>query len=243
MAVSKSMDFPSSKKSSYAAQVEQSQTSFIPENTLSYIPVPGPQGPQGPQGPVGPKGDNGEPGPRGDKGNSGKDGKDGKDGLSSLSSSGQQAGWAIYKNSTFKEFKTGATQGEDGWVQIFVEAKNENILEDFLPRESVSFWNSTSRRLNFRGIKIGSQIFITYNFILQTFNTNTEVWIRTYFPKIDHQVTNYVASLKYQYSYPLSFTQTFFIENENIWSSAAMPQIRTDYDCLVSVDSIAISVI
>ena len=50
MASSKSMDFPGAKKSSYAAQVEQSQSSPYQENALSFLPVPGPSGAEGPQG-------------------------------------------------------------------------------------------------------------------------------------------------------------------------------------------------
>lgn len=242
MAISKSMDFPVSKKSNYAAQVEQSKQNTTETNNL-YIPVPGPQGAQGPQGPAGPQGSPGPKGPKGDKGESGKDGKDGKDGLSSLSASGQQSGWAGYINSVNRQFKTGASQGEDGWVSVFVEAKDNNILQSYLPSGTVPFWNSVSKRLNFKGLKKGCQVFITYNFTLETLNNNTEVWIRTYFPNIKDEVTNYVASLKYQYVYPISFTQTFFIENEDIWASAAIPQIRTDYDAMVSMNSIYVSVV
>lgn len=241
MAVSKSMNFPTSKKLNYAAQVEQSIQSTTETN--NYIPVPGPQGPQGTQGPKGPQGEPGAKGPKGDKGEPGKDGRDGKDGLSSLSASGQQSGWAGYINSNYKQFKTGASQGEDGWVNVFVESKDSDIIETYLPNGAVAFWNSVSKRLNFKGLKKGCQVFITYNFTLETLNTNTEVWIRTYFPNIKHEVTNYVASLKYQYTYPISFTQTFFIEDEDIWSSAAIPQIRTDYDAMVSMNSIYVSVV
>ena len=88
MAVSKSMDFPSGKKSSYAAQVEQSQASPYQDNSLSFIPVPGPEGP------VGPAGKDGSPGPEGKMGPQGPAGPTGKDGKSSISSSGQQPGWA-----------------------------------------------------------------------------------------------------------------------------------------------------
>lgn len=241
MAVSKSMNFPTSKKLNYAAQVEQSSQSTVETN--SYIPVPGPQGPQGPQGARGPQGEPGERGPKGDKGDPGKDGKDGKDGSSSLSASGQQSGWAGYVNSVPKEFKVGASRGEDGWVNVFIEAKDNNVIHTYLPKESVAFWNSVSKRLNFKGIKKGAQVFVTYNFILETLQTNTEVWVRTYFPNINHEITNYAASLKYQYSYPLSVTQTFFIEDEDIWSSAAIPQIRTDYDGIVTMQSIYVSVV
>ena len=74
MAASKSMDFPGAKKSSYAAQVEQSQSSPYQENALSFLPVPGPQGPQGPPGRDGRDGEKGEQGftgnvgPQGDRG-------------------------------------------------------------------------------------------------------------------------------------------------------------------------------
>ena len=54
MSVSKSMDFPGSKKSSYAAQVAQS-TGVTIEPSVGYIPVPGPQGPTGNPGPKGEK--------------------------------------------------------------------------------------------------------------------------------------------------------------------------------------------
>lgn len=245
MAVSRSMDFPKSKKSSYAAQVVETQQNTS-EVLTNYIPVPGPQGAQGPQGPVGPKGEPGDKGPKGDKGDlgkSGKDGKDGKNGLSSLSSSGQQAGWAIYKNSKPKEFKLGATEGTDGWVHVYVESKDNHINETYMPQGSVSLWNSVSRRLNFKGLKKGSHILITYNFDLTTYQNNSEVWVRTYFPNIDHEVTTFAASLKYQYSYPMSITQSFFIEDEDMWSSSAIPQIRSDYPCSVVINSISVSVI
>ena len=68
MAVSKSMDFPGAKKSSYAAQVEQSQSSNYQENTLSFLPVPGPVGPQGPAGRDGKDGKPGDVGPEGPEG-------------------------------------------------------------------------------------------------------------------------------------------------------------------------------
>lgn len=235
------MNFPSSKKLNYAAQVEQSIQSS-PENN-SYIPVPGPQGPMGSQGPVGPKGEPGDKGPKGDRGEPGKDGRDGKDGLSTISASGQQPGWAGYINSVEKEFKVGASRGEDGWVNVFVESKDSHVLHTYLPKDSVALWNSVSKRLNLKGIKKGAQVFVTYNFTLQTLQNNTEVWVRTYFPNIKHEITTYAASLKYQYTYPLSVTQTFFIEDENIWSSAAIPQIRTDYDGIVIMNSIYVSVV
>ena len=116
MAASKSMDFPSAKKSGYAAQVEQNQNTYQ-ENTLSFLPVPGPQGPQGPAGRDGKDGKDGSVGPQGpegQKGQKGEKGSSGQNGLSSLSSSGQQAGWASYTNSLDKPVKLGISQGDDG---------------------------------------------------------------------------------------------------------------------------------
>jgi len=104
MAVSKSMDFPGAKKSSYAAQEEQSQASPTVDNSLSFLPVPGPVGPQGPAGRDGRDGKEGSQGPEGKPGPKGDKGPAGKDGASSASSSGQQAGWASYHNKIEKPF-------------------------------------------------------------------------------------------------------------------------------------------
>lgn len=238
MAVSKSMDFPSSKKSSYAAQVVQSQPSSV-EDSISYIPVPGPQGPIGPQGLQGPKGDpgkDGAPGPKGERGTPGKDG------ISSLSSSGQQAGWALYDNSKTAEFRLGATRGDDGWVAVYVESNSKDCNEKFIPKDCVSLWNNNSRSINFKGLKVGSQVFVKYEFELTTLSNNTELWIRTYFPKLDMDNAQFVASLKYQYTYNISTMQHFYITDE-IWASGGIPQIRTDLDALVVMKSIYLSVV
>ena len=76
MTISKSMDSPF-KKSNYADQVSQSQ---VQDNTLSFLPVPGPQGPQGPKGEKGDQGIQGPPGERGEAGKPGTSGKDGRPG-------------------------------------------------------------------------------------------------------------------------------------------------------------------
>jgi hypothetical protein len=239
MAMSKSMDFPSSKKSSYAAQVVETQTTNT-DVLINYVPVPGPMGPQGPAGVPGPQGPAGKDGIQGPKG---ERGTPGKDGLSSLSSSGQQAGWGSYFNQNRKEIRLGANQGEDGWVSVWVDSKGSNTNEKYLPEGSVSLWNENSRQLNFKGLKIGSQVFVTYNFELTTHSNNTEVWIRTFFPKSTTEISQFVASLKYQYVYNMYVTQHFFIENDSMWNSGAVPQIRTDYDSSLFMNSIYVSVI
>ena len=243
MAASKSMDFPSAKKSSYAAQVEQSQASTGSENTLSFLPVPGPVGPQGSagrdgrDGKEGPQGQEGKPGPKGDKGPAGKDGS------SSLSSSGQQAGWASYTNTITKPIKLGISQGDDGWVTLLLDTKEKYQNETYIPKGCTSLWNSHQRALNFHGINEGSQIFVTYNFELTTYTSNTEVWLRTYFATKDQEFVQFVGSLKYQNVYNLSVTQNIFIEDKAMWGNGAVPQIRTDFDASVILNSIYVSVV
>ena len=247
MASSKSMDFPGAKKSSYAAQVEQSQSLPYQENSLSFLPVPGPVGPQGPSGKdgrdgsIGPEGPEGKQGPKGEKGPSGKNGINGKDGISSLSSSGQQAGWAGYFNQEPASIRLGANRGSDGWVTLFMSS--ETGFEDYLPKDTVSLWNHHSRMLNFKGLKVGAQVFLTYNFELTTLTPNTEVWLRTYFPSNEQEFLQFVGSLKYQNSYNLSVTQQIFVENQKMWGNGAIPQLRTDFDASVILNSIYVSVV
>lgn len=246
MAVSKSMDFPVSKKSSYAAQVEQSQTTNTPDNALSFLPVPGPVGPQGPAGRDGRDGLDGKQGPEGPEGKigpRGQQGPAGKDGLSSLSSSGQQAGWASYTNVINKPTKLGISQGDDGWVTLVLDTKDKNQNERYLPKDCTSLWNSHQRALNFHGIKEGSQVFVTYNFELTTNTPNTEVWLRTYFASKDKEFVQLIGSFKYQGTYVLSETQQIFIEDTSMWGNGAIPQIRTDFDASVILNSIYVSVV
>jgi hypothetical protein len=243
MAASKSMDFPGAKKSSYAAQVEQSQSNLYQENTLSFLPVPGPQGPQGPPGKDGKDGSVGPQGPEGQKGQKGEKGSSGQNGLSSLSSSGQQAGWASYTNAIDKPIKLGISQGDDGWVTLLLDTKDNAQNEKYLPEGCTSLWNSHQRALNFHGIKEGSQVFVTYNFELTTYTSNTEVWLRTYFASKDKEFVQLLGSFKYQNTYSLSATQQIFIEDKAMWGNGAVPQIRTDFDASVILNSVYVSVV
>jgi hypothetical protein len=243
MAASKSMDFPGAKKSSYAAQVEQSQASPYQENALSFLPVPGPQGPQGPPGRDGRDGEKGEQGFTGNIGPQGERGLKGADGLSNLSSSGQQAGWASYTNTIDKPTKLGISEGDDGWVTLMLDTKDKTQNEKYLPSGCTSLWNSHQRALNFHGIKQGSQIFVTYNFELTTYSANTEVWLRTYFASKDQEFVQLVGSFKYQGTYNLSVTQNIFIEDQAMWGNGAIPQIRTDFDSSVIFNSVYVSVV
>ncbi len=241
MALSKGMDFPGAQKSSYAAQVQQSQPLQSQENVLSFLPVPGPVGPQGSAGRDGKDGAPGPQGPQGPQGPAGPKGAPGLDGKSSLSSSGQQAGWAAYFNKENNETRLGATKGIDGWVTLPMSAGEVN--EEFLPKGSVSLWNSHSKSLNFKGIEVGSQVFITYNIELTTFSPNTELWLRTFFPASEQEFTQFVGSFKYQHVYNISLTQQIFIENKGMWGLGAVPQLRTDYDASVILNSVYVSVV
>jgi hypothetical protein len=237
MAISKSVDFPTPKKSSYAAQVEQSQSSPYQDNSLSFIPVPGPEGP------VGPAGKDGSPGPEGKVGPQGPAGPAGKDGKSFPSSSGQQPGWASYKNTITKPLKLGISEGYDGWVTLVLDTKDREQNETYLPKGCTSLWNSHQRALNFHGIKEGSQVFVTYNFDITTYTPNTEVWLRTYFASTDKEFVQLLGSFKYQNTYSLSATQQIFIEDSSMWGNGSVPQIRTDFDSTVIFNSVYVSVV
>ncbi len=242
--MAKSMDFPSSaKKRKYADNLEISGQQETPD--VSYVAVPGPQGErgiQGPKGERGPEGQQGLQGPKGDSGKDGRDGKDGKDGTSILSPSMQNIGWGLYLPSDKKLVRTGADEGDDGWVSLLLPGDNENAFEKFLPKGCVSLWNYNTQKINLRTLNIGSIITIRYNIEISTFMTNTEIWLRTSTDQSDHYPTSYVGSLKYMYDYDISVDQTFFLESRGIQTNGCMPQIRTDNSCSVSLKSMYIAV-
>ena len=239
-----SMDFPSSpKKKKYSDNVDQS--SNFQELATAYVAVPGPQGERGIQGPKGESGPQGPMGPKGDKGDPGKDGRDGKngqDGISILSPSMQNIGWAFYDSLERKPVRTGASKGNDGWVNIFINSKGKETMEDFLPRESVSLWNPNTKTLNFKTLNLGAIVTICYNLEIETFSNNTEAWIRTYVEGGTRCPTSYIGLLKYQYSYEMSVQHTIFIDSKRTQSSGGIPQVRTDNDSSITLNSIALTV-
>ena len=237
MAISKSMDSPI-KKSAYAAQVEQSQDS----SSLSFLPVPGPVGPPGPQGPQGSQGPKGDKGETGETGKPGKDGKNGLDGKSILSPSEQQIGWGYYENTSPKQKRTGIDQGEDGWVNLFLESSSKGKNELYLPKGDVSLWNDQTKKINFKTLNIGSIVTIRYNVQLTTYNNNTEVWFRTFLPDDDFCPTTYVGNLKYQYDYEFSVDQILFIKDARVQAYGGTPQIRTDNPCEAILRSVYVAV-
>ena len=245
MAISKNMGFPENAKPSngYASQVvQQSQISVDPLS--SYIPVSGPAGPAGPQGVKGEKGDPGTPGKDGAKGDKGAPGVPGKDGKSSLPSSGQQSGWASYYSEPAPSVNLGISRGEDGWVSLSLLEKISNINEKFIPisSEGSGLYNFNSKSINLKSLEIGAIVDVRYELELTTFSNNTEVWLRTYFSSLSSYPTEFVGSFKYQYTYDISVSQQFFVEDRDVWASLVVPQIRTDFDASIKLKGIHISV-
>jgi hypothetical protein len=236
---SKNIDFPKTRKS-YESKIQESQ-----DQVQQFFAVPGPPGPAGPQGPKGEPGkpgEKGETGEKGERGEKGTPGKDGKDGKSYFPVYEQNAGWAIYFNKDQKSIKLSADQGEDGWVSIFVDALGQGTNEKYLPADSVSLYNSVSRRLNFKHLKVGSQISVTYNFEITTFNANTEIWARSIFPNSGLSYSSFVANLKYDYTYDLSVTHNLTLTSDTDRIGGIVPQIRSDYTATAIIKSILISI-
>lgn len=233
MATSSSMDFP---VSSYAAKVK---TAPSPDQA-TFFAVPGPQGPQGPPGPKGDTGSQGESGKDGKDGLRGERGLTGKDGKSYFPVYEQNAGWALYKNNNTNTIPTGADRGEDGWVLLFINS--ENPIETFLPEGAVSLYTNDIKKINTRGLKVGAQLQITYEIEVITFNSNTEVWLKSEFPKLDSSVSTFCANLKYPHTYEMSIVQNIAIFSEAHKNAGLIPKIRTDLDAAVKIKSIYISV-
>ena len=105
-----------------------------------------------------------------------------------------------------------------------------------------SLWLSETGMFNFKGLKIGAKVDIRYDFTITTESNYTELWIRTFNEKYHSSPTSYVANLKYQYSYDMSFFQTIYIDDQRIKSYGARPQARTDLESSLLLKGIYISV-
>jgi hypothetical protein len=235
MATSSNIDFPASN-SPYASKVKESQ---VPQDGV-FFAVPGPQGPEGKQGPKGDKGERGSNGADGPAGPRGERGYAGKDGKSYFPKYEQNAGWALYKNKNTNTTPTGATRGEDGWVQLFINSDNPN--ESFLPEGSASLYSNDIRKINTRALKVGSQVQITYDIEVITFGSNTEVWMKSEFFGLDDSTTTFCANLKYQHTYEMSVTHNLVVSSEQHKNAGIVPKIRTDLDSAAKIKSIYVSV-
>lgn len=235
MATSSNINFPAS---GYASKVKAQQITEDPQ----FFAVPGPPGPQGPQGPKGNVGPAGESikGDRGEPGTVGKNGKDGKDGKSYFPIYKQNAGWAKYISQKPPQLPIGSTRGTDGWVSFWINGNDKN--ESYLPEGSVSLYGNEIRKINLKGLELGSQIQIVYDFEITTFSSNTEVWARSIFPGTEKMTTTLLASLKYQHTYNISVTHNLTLENDLDRSKGIVPELMSDLDAVASLKSIYISV-
>lgn len=106
----------------------------------------------------------------------------------------------------------------------------------------MSLYNPNTRRLNLRGLKLGSQIQITYNFEITTMSSNTEVWCRSIFKGSEREYTSFLASFKYQHTYDVSTTHNLCITSIPDRELGIVPQVRSDMDASLKMKSIYISV-
>jgi hypothetical protein len=244
MAISRSMGFPIQEKE---------KISIVEQETpqLQFLPVPGPQGSPGPQGAMGPQGTTGPKGDKGDKGDSGADGKDGKNGKNGINGKNgesyvpvykQQAGWASYEDKSSRIFSVEPTRGENGWHDIYIDKKDILKNHSFLPLNCNTLYNEQARSFTFRSLEIGSTIRITYNFSLETFVNNTELWFATVYPEIDKSVLTMVGSFKYQGIFDLTVDQTIHIENKEMWFNFCRPYAKSDFLTNLILKKIYVSV-
>ena len=240
-----SMDPPQPlKKKNYLDAVKSSS----PQEIKEYLAVPGIQGERGEPGPKGDKGDRGDTGPQGPKGDTGKTGPQGERGEPGKgaegydSVSGQYPGWAYYKNGSTRLTQLGPQRGDDGWVSINFNPDMSLSEETYIPKGSSSLWLLDIGIFNFKSLKLGAKVDIRYDFTISTESNYTELWMRTFNEKYENSPTSYVANLKYQYSYDMSFCQTLYIDDQRIKGYGAKPQARTDMESTIVLNGIYISV-
>ncbi len=242
--MAKSMEFPNKKKK-YLEIID------APIST-EYVAVPGMQGEKGEQGPKGPKGDTGPQGPKGDKGDQGVQGPKGPKGDPGESGGIKQAydspskqypGWAYYKSLNMEKIRVGPDRGnEDGWVDLFLKVDKTNSIETYLPKNCVSFITDSARKINYKTFNLGAKVDIRYELEIETYSTNTEVWIRTFSVDDNNSTVGYLGNLKYRYTYDFSFSQTLYILNSNMKTFGGKPEIRSDNECSIVLKGIYIAV-
>lgn len=241
MAISRSMGFPIQEKQKINAVDQETPQ-------LQFLPVPGPQGSPGPQGAMGPQGAQGPKGDKGDKGDAGADGKNGKNGLNGKNGESyfpvykQLPGWASYEDTSSKIFSIEPTRGENGWHDLYIT--KDSILKNhsFLPANCNTLYNEQSRALTFRSLEIGSTVRISYNFSLETFINNTELWFATVYPEINKSVLTMVGSFKYQGIFDLTVDQTLHIEDKAMWFNFCRPYAKSDFLTNLTLKKIYVSV-
>lgn len=242
--MAKSMDFPDvSKKKKYSEAVQGTQ-----ELNTQYIAVPGIQGEKGETGPKGEKGDQGIQGLKGEKGDRGPEGPQGQRGEPGKgaegydSVSGQYPGWAYYNNKNLSEVRLGPERGDDGWVSINFMKDEETSNEIYMPIGAKTLWNNESKNFNFKALKIGAKVDVRYDFTITTYMNNTEVWARLFVPDYSKSPIGYVSTLKYQYSYDMSYNQTIYLDAQRIKTLGGAIQFRADNESNIVLNGIYIAV-
>jgi hypothetical protein len=71
---------------------------------------------------------------------------------------------------------------------------------------------------------------------------NTEVWARVFIPEYEKINTGYVGTLKYQYSYDMSYSQTLYVDAQRIKSLGGAIQFRADSESNIVLNNIYISI-
>jgi hypothetical protein len=127
-------------------------------------------------------------------------------------------------------------------VSFFLNIDESKTIETYLPNKSVSLLNPVASKINLKTLKLGAKVDVRYDFSLETYSPNTEVWIRTLLRDEEVSPIGYVGLLKYQYSYELSYCQTIFVNSEKNKNYGGQPQIRTDNEGSVILKGIYISV-
>lgn len=236
------MDGPQPLKKKYFETVQEVK------EVKEYIAVPGVQGEKGDTGTKGDKGDQGDTGPAGSQGPVGKPGPQGDRGAPGKgaegydSVSGQYPGWAYYKNTEGSFTNLGPEKGNDGWVFPKFNLNKEESNEEYMSQGSASSFLADNNMLSFKSLKIGAKIDIRYDFTIITESNYTELWLRLFSEKYSNLPTSYVANLKYQYSYDMSFFQTVYIDNNRLRSSVIRPEFRADAESSFFLKGLYVSV-
>lgn len=234
MALSKNMSFPVESKNRYAELVQNTPI----QRQEGFISVPGPAGPKGDQGPKGDPGPKGDTGPKGDAGQPGKPGANGKDGSPFILKNNQNPGFAKYYDSGSKTYRLGADQGKDGWVKVSVDVSSK--IEEYLPENAGTLYNSNSKLINLKGLNIGALVKVVYDFEVESLMPNTEIWCKSTMTEIEQ--STFAASLKYPHTYGISIEHTMIVEKAIQRQNGIFVQIRSDYDCLLKVKSFTVFV-
>ena len=233
------------KKKNYLDAVKSSTPQELDKQYIAVPGIQGERGEPGPKGDKGDKGDTGSQGPQGERGRTGPQGErgePGKGGEGYDSPSGQYPGWAYYKNGSDKLTILGPQRGDDGWVSINFYPNLESSNQDYIMKNGNELWLSDTNMFNFKSLKLGAKVDIRYDFTITTESNYTELWLRTFNEKYSNSPTSYVANLKYQYSYDMSFFQTVYIDDQRIKGYGAKPQARTDSESGLWLKGIYISV-